>query len=225
MALETATTLSELDQTFPTGNDRLSSSDDHLRLIKRVLKLQFPSDTGNGFNKAITSSDTQLNYLDTLTSNVQTQLDAVTQSVLTLENDTTLKAPTGTRLLFHQAVAPTGWTQDVSLNDYAIRVVANTQGGQFVGTHSPISFSHKHATVSHALTVSEMPAHTHSTLIRKTRGFTENASNGVGVDYAYSATSSQASSVSGSSASHNHGETHVTAWTPKYTNVIIAVKD
>jgi hypothetical protein len=32
--------------------------------------------------------------------------------------------PTGTRLLFQQSTAPTGWTQDTTYNNYALRVVS-----------------------------------------------------------------------------------------------------
>lgn len=34
--------------------------------------------------------------------------------------------PSGTRMLFHQSAAPTGWTKDASINDKALRVVSGT---------------------------------------------------------------------------------------------------
>jgi hypothetical protein len=36
--------------------------------------------------------------------------------------------PSGTRLLFHNSTAPTGWTKDTSINDSALRVVSGTPG-------------------------------------------------------------------------------------------------
>jgi hypothetical protein len=42
MGLETAKYITELDNSWPTPNDAISSGDDHLRLIKRVLQETFP---------------------------------------------------------------------------------------------------------------------------------------------------------------------------------------
>jgi len=36
--------------------------------------------------------------------------------------------PSGTRLLFHNSSAPTGWTKDTTINDSALRVVSGTPG-------------------------------------------------------------------------------------------------
>ena len=36
--------------------------------------------------------------------------------------------PAGTRLLFHNSTAPTGWTKDTTINDSALRVVSGTPG-------------------------------------------------------------------------------------------------
>jgi hypothetical protein len=45
--------------------------------------------------------------------------------------------PTGTKMLFKQTAAPTGWTKDTTVNDAALRVVSGTAGGGgFVGFSS-----------------------------------------------------------------------------------------
>lgn len=46
MALEQATYINQLDQDNPEGLDRKSQGDDHMRLIKRVLKKTFSKITG-----------------------------------------------------------------------------------------------------------------------------------------------------------------------------------
>lgn len=62
----------------------------------------------------------------------------------------------GTAMLFHQAAAPTGWTQDTTVNDRVLRMVS----GAGAGTGG--SWTISGVTVdNHALTVSEMPAHDH----------------------------------------------------------------
>jgi hypothetical protein len=56
MALETGTYINSLVPTNPAGSDPIAQADDHIRLIKAVLKATFPSITG-----PITVSDTQIN--------------------------------------------------------------------------------------------------------------------------------------------------------------------
>jgi len=50
--------------------------------------------------------------------------------------------PVGTKMTFLQASAPTGWTQDATNNDRALRLVSGTGGGTG-GTH-PINTGHNH---------------------------------------------------------------------------------
>jgi hypothetical protein len=66
--------------------------------------------------------------------------------------------PSGTRMLFQQSAAPTGWTKDVTLNDYGLRVVSgavgNTPGSAFSTVFAQA------ATGSHVLDVTEIPSTT-----------------------------------------------------------------
>lgn len=70
MALESATYISDLVSTNPTGADSRATADDHLRLIKSTIKTTFPNVSG-----AVTPTHTELNYVDGVTSAIQTQLD------------------------------------------------------------------------------------------------------------------------------------------------------
>ncbi len=71
MALETASFISDLVSTNPVAGDAVSAGDDHIRLIKTTVKATFPNVTG-----AVTPTHTELNYVDGVTSAIQTQLDA-----------------------------------------------------------------------------------------------------------------------------------------------------
>ncbi len=76
MALEDLTGtkyIDDLNSSNPAAGDNVSEGDDHIRGIKNVLKVTFPSIDG-----AITATDTELNYVDGVTSAVQTQFDAIT---------------------------------------------------------------------------------------------------------------------------------------------------
>lgn len=63
MPLENASTIAQLDSTWPLGLDSSSRGDDHLRLLKAVLKAQFPGADGHGYSKPITVTEDELNAL------------------------------------------------------------------------------------------------------------------------------------------------------------------
>jgi len=63
MGLETGTTISQLDATWPLGGDQKSQGDNHVRLIKSVLKTQFPGAGGLGLNVPIIATESDLNAL------------------------------------------------------------------------------------------------------------------------------------------------------------------
>ena len=65
--------------------------------------------------------------------------------------------PSGTRMLFYQANAPTGWSQVTSLNDRVLRVVSGN-GGSTGGSWSISGLNVE----GHTLSTSEIPSHSHS---------------------------------------------------------------
>jgi hypothetical protein len=68
--------------------------------------------------------------------------------------------PTGTKMLFVQTAAPTGWTKILTDNDSALRVVSGSvSSGGTVGFIASIASSTSGATT---LSTAQMPAHTHS---------------------------------------------------------------
>lgn len=70
MGLESATYINGLVSSNPTSSDGISAGDDHLRLLKATILATFPNITG-----AVTPTHTELNYVDGVTSAIQTQLD------------------------------------------------------------------------------------------------------------------------------------------------------
>ena len=76
MGLETTTTIAGLVDTNPLDADMISSGDDHLRLIKAVLKATFPGVGGSGYALPITVFEAQLNRLIT---HVDTIADLILQ--------------------------------------------------------------------------------------------------------------------------------------------------
>ena len=162
--------------------------------------------------------------------------------------------PSGTKVMFYQASAPTGWTQDTTHNDKALRVVSGTGGGTGgthglssppstahthtggAHTHSTPSHSHSHtlSAGSHTLSTSEMPSHTHTT-------HRHGANGGESLRYGarWRETGTQNSGSTGGGGSHSHslsgsitsggsgtsGSGGATAFAPQYIDVIVCSKD
>lgn len=80
MALETATYINGLVATNPTGSDPVAQADDHLRLLKSVLKTTFPNISG-----AVTASHTDL-------SNVLPKTGGTMTGTLTLNTSSPVNA-------------------------------------------------------------------------------------------------------------------------------------
>ncbi|WP_136420286.1 hypothetical protein [Herbaspirillum sp. ST 5-3] len=84
MALETGTYISDLVVTNPVGStDQRRTLDDHIRLLKSTIKTTFPNVTG-----AVTSTHTELNYVDGVTSSIQDQIDTLTADKADIAGET-----------------------------------------------------------------------------------------------------------------------------------------
>jgi len=82
MTVENATYIAGLDPLRPLLDADISEGDDHLRLTKHVLVETFPGSGGDGFAKAITASEDELNRVEGVTSPIQDQLQALDDSKL-----------------------------------------------------------------------------------------------------------------------------------------------
>jgi hypothetical protein len=78
--------------------------------------------------------------------------------------------PSGTRMLFHQTAAPTGWTKDVSHNDKALRLVSGavSSGGSVAFTTAFASQGVAGTVGGTAITIAQMPLHGH--VLRRNTG-------------------------------------------------------
>ena len=218
MSIESGTNLVDLQHLWPLNGDPILEGDDHIRLIKAILKTQFPGEGGQGFDKPITATEDEINFLEGVTGNIQDQLSGAASS-------DALTAPSGTVMLFKQGTPPVGWTLDITDDNSMLRQVT-ALGGVSGGTDDPtsIDLDHVHVTAYHSLTIAQMPAHSHG--YERRNGFqsvwgsTGNSSTGLSVD---------TTELEGGGEVHNHGDTEgVTdglSFNPKYVNVIAAIKD
>jgi len=117
MGLETGTYISDLVVTNPAAGDGIVDADNHMRLIKSTVKATFPNVTG-----AVNPTHTELNFVDGVTSAIQTQLGAKAASGLTTASGLTIP----TDKLAGRDTAATGALEDIGV----------TGGIEFTGTGS-----------------------------------------------------------------------------------------
>jgi hypothetical protein len=137
----------------------------------------------------------------------------------------------GTRLLFQQTAAPTGWTKDTTYNNYALRVVSGTAGtGGSVAFTTAFASQAVSGTVgtSGATTLSsaQIPQHTHTLIGYQVLG------GGGSPQYSASQTNSAGFATDGGTGgggSHDHAGGTFTGTAinlaVQYVDTIIASKD
>ncbi len=106
MGLETATYINGLVSTNPVSSDAPSAGDDHLRLIKATILATFPNLTG-----AVTPTHTELNYVDGVTSAIQTQLNALASVTQNTQNaNYTLVLADANKHIYKSNTSAYAWT-------------------------------------------------------------------------------------------------------------------
>lgn len=103
MPIETGDTISQLDSLWPLSGDPMQEGDNHLRIIKAILKAQFPGELGAGFAKVIVATENELNYLSGVTSSIQDQFDALSQKIT---DDANAKHPVSSLLFTENPANP-----------------------------------------------------------------------------------------------------------------------
>ena len=156
--------------------------------------------------------------------------------------------PSGSRMLFQQSSAPTGWTKDTSLNNRALRLVSgsvtNGGGNSFTGVLNSTVTSNGGAVQGHVLSQAQMPSHYHFVFRSGNHGQNQNGTNmssnnypgsgsgrsnlyeGYNISRSNSVPNIGRSSTVGSDQSHSHGFTQPAFnLNIHYTDVIICTKN
>lgn len=121
--------------------------------------------------------------------------------------------PGGTRGLFDQATAPTGWTRDTGINDRVCRVVSGTRADG--GTWTIGGGSLANATLS----IAQLPSHDHPML--RNQGGSLSIQGGCCSFHTQNAVSGS----TGSGSSHPHTISQDGTWRPLHRDIIAASKD
>ena len=133
--------------------------------------------------------------------------------------------PAGTKKLFFQATAPTGWTQDTTNSDRALRVVSGTGGGTGGSTSFVTALSSSSGNINvginttlpvetppgagsivgnHTLSITELPDHVHPSIYGPTGGANATPFSNTGARTINGDTATGTMNESSGGGAHNH---------------------
>lgn len=167
MPLENAQYIHQLEASNPAGSDQLAQGDDHLRMIKAVLKSTFPNITG-----PVTKTQDELNSTGF----------SMPIGVITAWYGASGSVPAGWAICNGQTVARSDGNGDITTPDLRDRTIVGAgslaaQGapvgsqtstvntgsaGEHTHTIGGGEHTHSGAVLDHALTIEEIPAHSHT---------------------------------------------------------------
>jgi len=123
----------------------------------------------------------------------------------------------GTKVVFNQTAAPTGWTKDTTFDNQTLRVVSGSASNGGAQSFTTVFGSGK-STASHTLSTPQMPSHAHGTV----PGWSTRLTTGGSSPPSYSrGAGSRGTNSAGGSGSHSHS----LSLDIQYVDVIIASKD
>lgn len=221
MPVESATYINGLNASYPPATDLLTQADDHLRLIKSVLKTTFPN-----IDAPVTSTPDALNAV---------AANAIPIGVISIWYGSDVSVPTGWAICNGQVVARTDGAGNITTPDLRGRVVLGADGtnvpntplgattataaSSAAGSHSHTitggDHSHTGGAHAHALSEAELPPHTHYTVVNAQSGtnildtmsIAEEGPGSYHLKGVYSTPGTGISSSTGSGAAHAHGIT------------------
>lgn len=225
-----------IDESIPGDSDIVSQHPSNARTFRDVVEsyLNTDHDFNTGHHAAVglveqgsdPSNVANTGFIYTKDDGGDTELyyedDAGNVTKLTEDGTVASAIPSGTKMLFAQDTAPTGWTKvtTASLDESVLRLVTTTTvttGGDDAFT---TVFSSSKATESHTLTTDEIPSHTH-TYERPNSPGSQSIGTGPNVPNVNTITSGVATGSTGGGSGHTHDIT----MDPKFQDVIMATKD
>ena len=148
MAIESASFISDLNSSNPPGSDPVGQADDHIRLLKSVLKSTFPNLTG-----AVTATQAQLNGA------------LVPTGSILLWSGSTSAIPTGWALCNGQTVARSDGAGNITTPDLTNKFVVCAGTSYSVGSTGGATSNTPTITLTNqavTLTEAQVPAHAHT---------------------------------------------------------------
>lgn len=169
MGLEVAQFIADLVTNWPLATDKVREGDDHLRLLKRVVKNTFPN-----MNAACTVTPEQLNSLPTNATEVVEEMlkHLVPKGAIQMWSGAENAVPDGWAVCDGRTVTGYGVVPD--LRDRFIVGVSPTKAvgatGGSATTATDGSGDHTHTVNETVLTEAQLPEHTHSPYVWNATG-------------------------------------------------------
>ena len=145
--------------------------------------------------------------------------------------------PSGTKMLFQQTTAPTGWTKDTTHNNKALRVVSGTvsTGGTNPFTTAFASYTpagtNAVTIAGHALDLTEIPSHSHDINLFDSSSPDGSPRRVAATDDIYDSRGSTVSQSAGGGQEHTHANstavftgTASSQFDVQYVDIIVASK-
>jgi hypothetical protein len=172
--------------------------------------------TVSGNSGDISTLQSDVDAIEVLNAAQTARLDALDAEVAAIDSSS---FDTGTKMLFYQASAPTGWTKQTADNDKAIRVVSGT-GGTSAGSNNFSTVMAQTTVGATTISTSTMPSHSHTYPADTSTG-------GIGTNSAGRIDSNNSVSANPSTSSVGGGGSHTHSITMdiKYIDVIVCAKD
>jgi hypothetical protein len=145
LAIETATYLSDLNVANPPGSDPVSQADDHIRLVKNVLKSTFPNITG-----PVTATQGQLNG------------STVPTGCIIMWSGATNAIPSGWALCNGQTAAKSDGTGNVTVPDLRDKFIVGAGNTYAVGATGGAASNTPTVSITsggYALTQNDLPSY------------------------------------------------------------------
>jgi len=164
MGLETATYINTLDSAQPAATDPVGQGDDHIRLIKSVLKATFPNITG-----PVTATQSQLNAPFPIGAIVlwYGSVETIPSGWALCNGQTLTRTDGGGSIvapnLVDKFIKGTGTTASVGTTGGAASATTAAAGAATVAFTTSVAGVHNHAGVTGGfyLDVAHLPPHTH----------------------------------------------------------------
>ena len=151
MPVEVTTNIPGLNQSYPLATDNLGEGDDHLRLLKRVLKTTFPQ-----IDKPIVGTSDQINAI------IANPFPFPVGGII-IWSGSVASIPSGWTLCNGVTVPRSSGTGTITPPDLRDRFVAGAGGDAPVGEIGGSAYhNHTIAIGSTTLTLAQIPAHKHT---------------------------------------------------------------
>jgi len=161
MGLETGSFIEDLDLNWPLDGDFVLSGDDHIRLVKKILKGQFPGVSGQGLASVVAATEAEFATLIGVTSSIQAQINAINTSISGISGN-----PVGAIIMYNGAFSlipvnyqlcdGTNGTPDMT-DQFVYGTNTEIELNDSGGSNDAVNISH-----SHTFTGSALAAHNHT---------------------------------------------------------------